>query len=443
MIHTITFRVAAADALDFWEARLGARGCRDHARRRAPAVRRSRGARARARSRRDRRRPARRGNPEIPAEHALQGFDGVRAFASAPERAARCSRTSLGFESRGEATWELRGAARGGMFGYDPPPASGPGIPGAGTVHHVAWSSTMADHEAWQRRIAEAGVRPTPVIDRFWFRSIYFREPSGVLFEVATLGPGFGVDEDATTSARRSSCRRPSSTSAPRSSRCSRRSTTRARTGREASSSSSPRAARGRRARRARSCCFTAEAPTRTISSASRRARPRAATARDHPGRPLALPPGGRHWYRLGGIPTPDPETFRTRFDAARSFPRLAARADESRRARRVLAGSRDDMGDGLGPGRPRPAAIIALSGFLPEVPGLRARPRASTWATRRGRARLARPRDPGRRSVARPPTLSRRPAPTSRGSSRRCRTRSTRRGPSRLRARGDRRARA
>jgi glyoxalase family protein len=67
---------------------------------------------------------------------------------------------------------------------------------GAGAVHHVAWASTMDDHEDWQRRVSAAGLRPTPIIDRFWFRSIYFREPSGVLFEIATLGPGFDVDED-------------------------------------------------------------------------------------------------------------------------------------------------------------------------------------------------------------------------------------------------------
>jgi glyoxalase family protein len=53
----------------------------------------------------------------------------------------------------------------------------------------------MDEHEAWQRRVAESGAHPTPVIDRFYFRSIYFREPSGVLFEIATIGPGFDVDE--------------------------------------------------------------------------------------------------------------------------------------------------------------------------------------------------------------------------------------------------------
>jgi glyoxalase family protein len=54
----------------------------------------------------------------------------------------------------------------------------------------------MDEHRAWRDRVAEAGGRPTDVIDRFWFRSIYFREPSGVLFEIATLGPGFSTDED-------------------------------------------------------------------------------------------------------------------------------------------------------------------------------------------------------------------------------------------------------
>ena len=196
MIHTITFRVATAAALDFWESRLGAEGVattRDGERLRFDDPE-GLGLELAVVATGDT--PLVAANPEIPTEHALQGFDGVRAFASAPERSRPLLEDVMGFESRGEATWELRGASRGGMFGYDAPPASGHGVPGAGTVHHVAWSSTMTDHEAWQRRIAEAGFRPTPVIDRFWFRSVYFREPSGVLFEVATLGPGFGVDED-------------------------------------------------------------------------------------------------------------------------------------------------------------------------------------------------------------------------------------------------------
>jgi glyoxalase family protein len=62
-------------------------------------------------------------------------------------------------------------------------------------VHHVAFASQPEEHEAWRAKVMEGGGQPTPVIDRFYFKSIYFREPSGVLFEIATLGPGFTVDE--------------------------------------------------------------------------------------------------------------------------------------------------------------------------------------------------------------------------------------------------------
>jgi glyoxalase family protein len=57
----------------------------------------------------------------------------------------------------------------------------------------------MEEHERWREAVMAAGARPTPVIDRFYFRSIYFREPSGVLFEIATLGPGFTADEPLET----------------------------------------------------------------------------------------------------------------------------------------------------------------------------------------------------------------------------------------------------
>ena len=87
----------------------------------------------------------------------------------------------------------MRGAQRGGLYTLDRAEAYGRG--GAGTVHHVAFGSPTDEHDAWQRRVAEAGAHPTPVIDRFYFKSIYFREPSGVLFEIATLGPGFATDE--------------------------------------------------------------------------------------------------------------------------------------------------------------------------------------------------------------------------------------------------------
>jgi glyoxalase family protein len=62
-------------------------------------------------------------------------------------------------------------------------------------VHHIAWATTPEDHDAWRERVVAAGARATPVIDRFYFKSVYFREPSGILYELATIGPGFATDE--------------------------------------------------------------------------------------------------------------------------------------------------------------------------------------------------------------------------------------------------------
>src|SRR5205814_1513170 len=82
------------------------------------------------------------------------------------------------------------GERREGRYIFDPAPAER-GVPGAGTVHHVAWASLDNEQLDWRDRVIEAGASPTPVIDRYWFKSVYFREPSGVLFEIATMGPGF------------------------------------------------------------------------------------------------------------------------------------------------------------------------------------------------------------------------------------------------------------
>jgi glyoxalase family protein len=193
MVHRIVWRVGSPEALDFWAERLSAAGFdseRDGDRLRfadpeglehelvvatvddAPLIA---------------------DHPEVPAEHALQGFHGARAYSAAPERSAGLLER-LEFEPTDDG-WEARGDARGGLWAYDEPPAER-GLEGAGTVHHIAWASEMDEHLDWRERAIAGGAQPTPVIDRFWFRSIYFREPSGVLFEIATLGPGFGVDED-------------------------------------------------------------------------------------------------------------------------------------------------------------------------------------------------------------------------------------------------------
>jgi glyoxalase family protein len=194
MVHLIRWRLGSEEALDFWAERLGAAG--------APVSRADGSLRFSD--------PEGLGHelavvetedealiadhPEIPREVALQGFDGVRAFTDDPGRSRALLEDALVFTPIDEKHWEARGDARGGTYAYDL--STERGVGGAGTVHHVAWASTMEEHEAWRERAAAAGAGPTPVIDRFWFRSVYFREPSGVLFEIATLGPGFATDED-------------------------------------------------------------------------------------------------------------------------------------------------------------------------------------------------------------------------------------------------------
>jgi glyoxalase family protein len=193
MVHHIVWRVGAPAALDFWAGRLEAEGVateRDGDRLRfddpeglghelavsdAPDA------------------PLAAEHPEVPAEHALQGFDGVRAYASDPSGSAVVLEQLLGARPVGDATWELRGESRGGTIAYDPPPAER-GRPGAGTVHHVAWGTTAAEHPRWEERLGGAGVPTSGIVDRHYFHSIYFREPSGVLFEIADDAPGFTVD---------------------------------------------------------------------------------------------------------------------------------------------------------------------------------------------------------------------------------------------------------
>ena len=191
MVHTIVWRVGSQEALDFWAARVpGAERVDGVVRFEDPE---GIGHELVVSQVPDE--PLIAEHPEIPAELALQGFDGVRAYARDPERSRTLLEQGLAMEQRDERTWEARGVTRGGWIRYEEPPA-GPGIPGGGTVHHVAWSVGMDEQERWREQVARAGARPTPVIDRLWFRSVYFREPSGVLFELATRGPGFATDED-------------------------------------------------------------------------------------------------------------------------------------------------------------------------------------------------------------------------------------------------------
>jgi glyoxalase family protein len=195
MIHRIVWRVGSTDAVAFWEQRLGGEGVGVRREGEALVFSDPEGLEHELRVDTSGDAPLIAEHAEVPAEHALQGFDGARAYSDDPERSRGLFEDALGFEPTDEG-WEARGPSRGGWYAHDPAPEAG-GLQGAGSVHHIAWASEMDDHEEWRRRAIEGGAHATPVIDRFYFRSIYFREPSGVLFEIATKGPGFTADEDA------------------------------------------------------------------------------------------------------------------------------------------------------------------------------------------------------------------------------------------------------
>ena len=193
MVHTVCWRVASVAALDFWESRL-------------PGAQRSE-------------RALRFTDPEgmgcalmvneevadaplaaaaddIPGEHAIQGFHGVRAYADEPRAAATAPiLEALGMREEKPTRWVAAGASRRGQLKWDAPPDEA-GIEGAGTVHHIAWSAADdGELSAFREKVRAAGARPTPIIDRQYFHSVYFRVPTGVLFELATRDIGFAIDE--------------------------------------------------------------------------------------------------------------------------------------------------------------------------------------------------------------------------------------------------------
>jgi glyoxalase family protein len=196
MVHRIVWRVASQEALDFWSARLGDEG--------VPAARGEGGSLLFAdpeglahelvvNATDDP--PLIAEHPEVPAALALQGFDGVRAYSSRLDASALVLEKLMG-ATRREAeqdSFELRGDARGGWIAWDAPPPER-GRTSAGTVHHIAWGTTDADMPAWIDRVTAAGIPNSGYVDRHYFHSLYFREPSGVLYELATREPGFTVD---------------------------------------------------------------------------------------------------------------------------------------------------------------------------------------------------------------------------------------------------------
>jgi glyoxalase family protein len=190
MVHRLLFRVASPEALDFWERRLARAG--------VPSDRLA-----------DRLvfsdpeglalvlviddgedEPLVAEAPDVDERVAIRGMHAVRAYSADPPRSAPVLGEVLGMQPEGGGRWLACGERRHALVVYDAARAE-PGIMGAGTVHHVAFTIRDGQQDAWRARLGAAGLRPTPVLDRKMTKSVYFREPSGVLLEVATDQPGF------------------------------------------------------------------------------------------------------------------------------------------------------------------------------------------------------------------------------------------------------------
>ena len=194
MIHRIVHRVGSPEAIDFWEGRLSAEGVetvRDGDRL-LFADPEGMGHELVVDTSGDA--PLTALHPEIPEAMALRGFEGVRAYSALPDGSAAMLERLMGAERDGdEERFTLRGETRGGWIAFDPAPPE-PGRPGAGTVHHVAWGTWDVDLPGWIEKVGQAGVPSSGFVDRHYFHSLYFREPGGILYELATDEPGFLVD---------------------------------------------------------------------------------------------------------------------------------------------------------------------------------------------------------------------------------------------------------
>jgi len=141
------------------------------------------------------------GESPVPARHAIRGIPGVTLSEQSGEVTENILTRLLGFEKVDEEDGRTRylSAGSGGSFAdVLALPEGAPGETAVGTTHHVAWRAPDDDTEAaWREEIEARGLYVTPILDRNYFHSIYFREPGGVLFEIATDPPGFAVDEDS------------------------------------------------------------------------------------------------------------------------------------------------------------------------------------------------------------------------------------------------------
>ena len=345
MVHRVIWRVASEEALDFWATRLGAEGI-DVARTEGSltfADPEGLGLELVVAETADD--PLIAESPEIPSELALQGFHGVRAYSSQPDRSRSFLEEALGFESRGDTAFEARGEQRGSLYEYDA--TDDPAIPGAGTVHHVAWSSPPEEHEAWRQRVAggrrlpDAGHRPlllqVDLLPRAERRAVRDRDDGPRLHR-----------RRAARDPRRAPLPAAELRAAPRPGR--------------ACSDAAAESARG----------LGGQELTELLEARVRPAagEPEGALVLFHgrgtdendlqplldaldperrllgvtPRGPLLLPPGGHHWYVIRELGFPDPETFLGSYERASAWldaPRCSAGAN---RDRRLLPGRGDEL---------------------------------------------------------------------------------------------------
>jgi len=136
----------------------------------------------------------------VPASKAIKGFGGALLYTTSPEQTAAVLTGIMGLQKIGEEGGFIRFQATGDIGNIIDMNAAKMehGVGGAGTVHHIAWrAKDFEEHEQWRAHVEGSGMAPTPIVDRQYFNAVYFREPGGILFEIATDPPGFARDEEA------------------------------------------------------------------------------------------------------------------------------------------------------------------------------------------------------------------------------------------------------
>ncbi len=196
MVHRVVWRVGSQEALQFWDTRLRAEGAPTQTNGESCLFSDPEGLSHELVVDHTGDQPLVAFHPQIPSELAIQGFEGVRAYSAYEPQSVMLLEQLMGAEAKADGEgvrYELRGERRGGWIAFDPPPAQH-GRQGAGSVHHIAWATSDADYQGWIDLLQANRIPSSGEVDRHYFRSLYFREPGGILYELATVEPGFTVD---------------------------------------------------------------------------------------------------------------------------------------------------------------------------------------------------------------------------------------------------------